>query len=92
VRIIVDDQGPGIPKELRERVFDKFFRAMQEGDSGNTPSGTGLGLSIARGIVEAHHGRIWIEDGRGGLGTRVVVTLPMGMQENTREIAEGGSQ
>lgn len=75
----VEDRGPGIPVELRERVFDKFFRVIRDGDSGrNQPSGTGMGLAIARGIVEAHSGRIWIESGAGGLGTRVTFTLPIG--------------
>ncbi len=75
VQLVVEDQGPGIPIELRERVFDKFFRAMRDGDNGR-PSGTGMGLAIAHGIVEAHGGRIWIEDGTEGQGTRFVVALP----------------
>ena len=73
VRVIVEDQGPGIPTELRERVFDKFFRAMRDGDQGK--HGTGMGLAIAQGIVEAHGGRIWIEAGEGGAGARFVVEL-----------------
>jgi two-component system sensor histidine kinase KdpD len=77
VNLIVEDQGPGIPPELRERVFDKFFRAMRDGDLGR-PSGTGMGLAIAQGIAEAHGGRIWIEDGAGGRGTKFVVALPIG--------------
>jgi two-component system sensor histidine kinase KdpD len=76
VRIIVEDQGPGIPPELRERVFDKFFRTMRDGDQGKP--GTGMGLAIAQGIVEAHGGRVWIEDGNEGRGARFVVALPMG--------------
>ncbi len=75
VKVMVEDQGPGIPPELRERVFEKFFRAMRDEDQGH-PSGTGLGLAIARGIVEAHGGRIWIEDGAEGRGTKFVVALP----------------
>lgn len=83
VRIMVEDHGRGIPLELRELVFNKFFRAMQDNDQSNTqPSGTGMGLAIARGIIEAHNGQIWIEGGRGGHGTRVVVTLPINKQEN----------
>jgi K+-sensing histidine kinase KdpD len=74
--VIVEDQGKGIPRELRERVFDKFFRAMRDGDQGQ-PSGTGMGLAIAQGIVEAHGGRIWVEDGAEGRGTRFVVALPI---------------
>ena len=77
VRVIVEDQGPGIPAELRERVFDKFFRAMREGDQGK-PAGTGMGLTIAHGIVEAHGGHIWIEDGSEGHGAKFVVALPTG--------------
>lgn len=75
VKVMVEDQGPRIPPELRERVFEKFFRAMRDEDQGH-PSGTGLGLAIARGIVEAHGGRIWIEDGAEGRGTKFVVALP----------------
>ncbi|HEX5874425.1 MAG TPA: DUF4118 domain-containing protein [Pyrinomonadaceae bacterium] len=75
----VEDQGKGIPVNLRERVFDKFFRATRNGDvSTNQPSGTGLGLAIAKGIIEAHEGKIWIESGTGGQGTRVVFTLSIG--------------
>jgi K+-sensing histidine kinase KdpD len=80
IRIAVEDEGQTIPNALRERVFDKFFRATRDGDTGDNrqPKGTGMGLAIAKGIVEAHGGRIWIEDGRGGAGTRVVFTLPIG--------------
>jgi K+-sensing histidine kinase KdpD len=82
VQLSVEDEGPGISVELRERVFDKFFRAMRDGDSiTHQPSGTGMGLAIAKGIVEAHGGRIWIEDGSGARGSRVVMTLPLGDDE-----------
>jgi len=60
-------------------VFDKFFRATRDGDvSTQQPSGTGMGLAIAKGIVEAHAGKIWIESPANGHGTRVVFTLPVG--------------
>jgi K+-sensing histidine kinase KdpD len=79
IQVCVEDAGPGIPAELRVRVFDKFFRAIRDGDSKRgQPSGTGMGLAIARGIVEAHSGRIWIESVADGHGTRVVFTLPIG--------------
>ncbi len=79
IQMSVEDEGQGIPVELRERVFDKFFRATRDGDiSTQQPSGTGMGLAIAKGIVEAHEGKIWIESGAGGIGTRVVFTLPIG--------------
>jgi len=75
----VEDEGPGIPIDLRERVFDKFFRATRDGDVRNRqPTGTGMGLAIAKGLVEAHEGSIWIESGHNGNGTRVLFTLPTG--------------
>jgi two-component system sensor histidine kinase KdpD len=82
IQVEVEDEGTGIPSELRERVFEKFFRATRDGDiSTQQPSGTGMGLAIAKGIVEAHKGKIWIESGSGGKGTRVVFTLPIGDEE-----------
>jgi two-component system sensor histidine kinase KdpD len=79
IQMAVEDEGSGIANDLRERVFDKFFRATRDGDvTTRQPTGTGMGLAIAKGIVEAHEGRIWIESGEGGSGTRVVFTLPTG--------------
>jgi two-component system sensor histidine kinase KdpD len=78
VRLVVEDQGPGIPVELRERVFDKFFRALRDGDQAGNKPGTGMGLAIAKGIVEAHGGHIQIETANNSSGTRVVVLLPTG--------------
>ena len=83
----VEDEGPGIPSDLRERVFDKFFRATRDGDvTTQKPTGTGMGLAIAKGIVEAHEGRIWIESGREGKGTRVLFTLPIGDEDVVDEL------
>jgi K+-sensing histidine kinase KdpD len=85
VRLGVEDEGPGIPVEIRERVFDKFFRAMRDGDArGQQPAGSGMGLAIAKGIVEAHGGSIRIEDSAGGSGARFVVALPTGDDDATR--------
>lgn len=86
IRITIEDQGEGIPDKLRERVFDKFFRATRDGDiSTHKPSGTGMGLAIAKGIVEAHEGQIWIESGADGKGTRASFTLPIGDEEFTED-------
>jgi two-component system, OmpR family, sensor histidine kinase KdpD len=75
----VEDQGRGIPAGLREQVFEKFFRATETVRSGEKqPAGIGMGLAIARGIVEAHGGRIWIEEGPERRGARFVFSLPIG--------------
>ncbi|MEP6913499.1 MAG: ATP-binding protein, partial [bacterium] len=88
IQIAIENGGQTIPLDLRERVFEKFFRATRDGDAGNKllPKGTGMGLAIAKGIVEAHGGRIWIEDGKKGEGTRVVFTLPIGDVEAADEL------
>lgn len=70
IRVI--DHGPGVAPELRDRVFDRF---VHEGSQGN--GGTGLGLAIARGIVEAHAGRLWLEDSEPGEGARFAFSVPM---------------
>ncbi|MCA9738671.1 MAG: PAS domain-containing sensor histidine kinase [Gemmatimonadota bacterium] len=65
----VADTGVGIPPEQIDRIFDRFWQ-LSEGHGG-----AGLGLSIAKGIVEAHQGRIWVES-TPGEGTRFLFTLP----------------
>lgn len=74
--VSVSDSGPGMSENEVRNVFTKFWQALP-GDS----RGTGLGLSIARGIVEAHGGRIWVESVQ-GTGTTFHVSLPMG-EEST---------
>jgi len=87
IQMSVEDEGRGIPSDLRDRVFDKFFRATRDGDvSTQQPSGTGMGLAIAKGIIEAHDGKIWIESGAGDKGTRVVFTLPIGDEEIVEDV------
>jgi len=86
IQMSVEDEGRGIPTNLRDRVFDKFFRATRDGDvRTQQPSGTGMGLAIAKGIIEAHDGKIWIESGA-GKGTRVVFTLPIGDEEIVEDV------
>jgi len=81
VRISVEDQGRGIPAHLRQRVFEKFVHAGGAPIGSGRAEGIGMGLSIARGIVEAHGGHVFIEDGVGGKGTRVSFTMPVGDDE-----------
>jgi len=77
VYVSVEDEGPGIQTELRERVFERFFRATRDGDlSDRRAAGSGMGLAIAHGIVQAHGGRIWIEDAAGHKGAKFVLELP----------------
>jgi two-component system sensor histidine kinase KdpD len=77
IRIAVEDQGRGIPKEIREKVFDKFFRASEDAIH-TTESGLGLGLAIAKGIIESQGGQIWIEDGNKEFTTKFVFQIPIG--------------
>jgi two-component system sensor histidine kinase KdpD len=81
VRVSVEDQGRGIPADLRQRVFEKFVHVGGAPIGSGRAEGIGMGLSIARGIVEAHGGRMFIEDGVGGKGTRVSFTVPVGDDE-----------
>ena len=74
LEVFVDDNGPGIPEELREDVFRPFFRIDQ---SRNTETGgTGLGLSIAQDIISGHGGEISLEDSPLG-GLRVALRIPI---------------
>jgi len=68
LEVSIIDDGPGIPEDYREKVFDPFFTTRD--------GGTGLGLSICNSIVEQHQGDIRIECGEDG-GTRVSVRLPV---------------
>lgn len=74
VRVSVSDRGVGIPPEFREAIFDKFQRIKRDGGS----KGLGLGLAFCRLAVEAHGGRIWVDDAPGG-GARFNLTLPAGI-------------
>jgi two-component system, OmpR family, sensor histidine kinase SaeS len=71
IRVTVQDTGEGLDAEAEQRMFERFWRS----DRARGGDGAGLGLAIARGLVEAHGGRIWAERGREG-GARVSFTLP----------------
>lgn len=72
LEVKVADQGPGIPTEYLDQVFNKFFRVSRTERVG----GTGLGLAIGKGIIEAHGGKIRAENRPGG-GTTIVFTIPL---------------
>jgi signal transduction histidine kinase len=67
VELIVADSGPGVPEELRARIFEPFFTTRSRG--------TGLGLAVARQIVDAHGGRLAVDERPGG-GARFRIELP----------------
>lgn len=73
VLVSVTDEGSGIPLEMRERVFEKFVR-LDDAAAG----GLGLGLAVARGIVEAQNGRIEIRAAENEIGTKFVLSFPIG--------------
>jgi two-component system, cell cycle sensor histidine kinase and response regulator CckA len=77
----VSDDGPGIPKELRERVFEPYFTTKDQ----SADRGTGLGLATVLGIVEGHGGAIEIDTGLEGRGTTMRVTLPAAGAERRQE-------
>lgn len=74
----VADEGRGVPENLREKIFDKFFRVNQAEDYAHGARGTGLGLAIAKGIVEAHGGLISVGDAGNKSGAKFVFTVPIG--------------
>jgi signal transduction histidine kinase len=84
--VAVADSGPGIPPEALPLLFEQFYTGRTSSTRHNI--GAGLGLPIAKGIVEAHGGRIWVES-RVGVGTTVAFTLPKAWPEEAADEAAG---
>ena len=82
ITILVDDAGPGVPEEWRERVFAPFVRAEER-----KVAGAGIGLAVVRDLVTAHGGRVWIEQSPKG-GARFIVTLPGAAAPARKDVAE----
>jgi signal transduction histidine kinase len=70
--VCVEDQGPGIPDAMKDKVFDAFVRVK---DAPRQAAGTGIGLSLVAGFAEMHGGRAWVEDREGG-GSAFKVVFP----------------
>jgi signal transduction histidine kinase len=81
VRVSVLDQGPGVPPDELEAVFDKF---VQSSKTKTGAGGTGLGLAICREIITAHKGRIWAENRPGG-GAVFSFEIPLCMETDTAD-------
>lgn len=75
LHVEVIDTGPGIPAEERQKIFDKFYQLSDI--STRQQGGSGLGLSITKSIVEAHGGKLWIDDGNQGKGSNFQFVLPL---------------
>ena len=73
IRIEICDEGPGIAREDRERIFEPYFRVR--GPAGDAVPGSGLGLAVARRLVERQGGRIWVEGGVDDSGARFVIEV-----------------
>jgi heavy metal sensor kinase len=73
-RVSVEDEGPGVPPQDRERIFERFVRLQSDDGESN---GSGLGLAICKSIIELHGGRIRAESGAGERGLRVIFELPV---------------
>lgn len=84
LKVAISDNGPGIPPDDLQHIFDKFYRAKQP-----IPiSGTGLGLSICKSIVEAHNGRIWAENVAGS-GAKISFTIPINVDNAPTPLKAG---
>jgi two-component system sensor histidine kinase KdpD len=87
-RLSVEDEGPGIPPEMREDVFKKFFRIPGRESIDPLRPAIGLGLPIARRLIESQAGRISIETPASGRGTCIALILPFVRSESSDEASE----
>lgn len=83
-RLVVEDDGPGIPPEIQPRIFERFFQGENRGKGG-----AGIGLAIARWVAVAHGGDIAVES-EVGKGSTFVVTLPLSAAGTAQAVAAGG--
>jgi signal transduction histidine kinase len=88
--LTVSDEGPGVPADERERIFERFVRRDR---ARPRTAGAGLGLAISREIMHAHGGRIWVEDGAQGRGgSTFKIALPLASPEHAPAADEAAQQ
>lgn len=89
-RVVVTDEGPGVPPDARERIFEPFFR-LDRGRADH--SGAGLGLAIGRTIARAHGGDLWVDSAPStGGGARFVLSLPVSGPPRREVLASGAAK
>ena len=89
VRVTVEDRGPGVPPEERDRIFERFARGLTTAGSRGSGEGAGLGLALVWEHVALHGGRVWVEDRPDGeTGARFVLELPVVTGEEYEEPVE----
>lgn len=81
VKVTVEDNGPGIPKNIRARIFEPFFTTKEVGD------GTGIGLAFCHRIIHSHGGKIWLDQDH-TKGSKFCITLPIATKSDSEEAAE----
>ncbi len=86
LHVEVIDTGPGIRAEERQKIFDKFYQLSDI--STRQQGGSGLGLSITKSIVEAHGGKLWIDDGNQGKGSNFQFVLPLVREDDNAKRKE----
>ena len=74
-RLIVEDQGSGVPARERERIFEPYYR--MDRDARGEKGGSGIGLAVVRGLVEKHGGRVTVANAAEGSGARFALELPV---------------
>ena len=73
LRLVVGDQGPGIPRDEQKKIFERFYRTRARVTN---VRGSGIGLALVNHIVEAHHGRVTVES-EPGKGAAFIIDVPM---------------
>lgn len=76
--INIEDKGPGIPEDLREKIFDMFY-VVSDGD--HKKNNTGMGLAICKGMIAAHGGSVTAQEGAQKIGTRFLVEIPLPLNQ-----------